>query len=70
MSEIVSEAGFKLITFHLPPLVKMQEWKLIFSIDRDGVDMGTFYNRVEEHEESVIMIETEENDVIGAFMTD
>ena len=43
-SAIISEADRKLITFFLPGLVRMREWRLLFSIDKDGTSMQTFYN--------------------------
>ena len=44
LSAIISEADRKLITFFLPGLVRMREWRLLFSIDKDGTSMQTFYN--------------------------
>ena len=35
-SGIMNEAGIRLISYYLPPLIKMREWRLLFSIDRDG----------------------------------
>jgi len=38
-SNIIDAANINLITMHLPVLVKMREWRLLFSIDRDGTSM-------------------------------
>lgn len=38
-STIIDDANRKLITYFLPGLIRMREWRLLFSIDKDGVSM-------------------------------
>lgn len=69
-SGIVGDAGLRLISHYLPPLIKMQEWTLLFSIDIHGCSMETFFNNVVDRDDTVMLIETTEDQVIGAFMTE
>jgi hypothetical protein len=43
-SEIIDDGSRKQIAYFLPALIRMREWKLLFSINKDGVSMQTFYN--------------------------
>lgn len=69
-SGIVGDAGLRLISHYLPPLIKMQEWSLLFSIDIHGCSMDTFFNKVADRDDTVMLIETTENQVVGAYMTE
>jgi hypothetical protein len=69
-SNIITSPGKKLIQIHLPAMFKLQEWKLLHSIDQHGTDMRTFYNNVSENDETILLIQTDEDEIIGAYMTD
>lgn len=45
-SEIINEERRQLIACYLPPLIRMREWKKLFTMDHDGVSMHTFYKNV------------------------
>lgn len=45
----------------------MSEWKMLFSIERDGTAFQTFYSQVEEQENTVIIIKDENDDIFGCF---
>lgn len=68
ISGVVDEAAIRLVSFYLPPMTRMQEWKKLFSISEDGSSINTFYNKVDEHEETVIFIQDENNNIFGCFM--
>ena len=57
-SDILPELGFRMLEYHLPPLVRMRAMHLIFSIDRDGTSMYTFYNIVSQdtNQETIMLI--------------
>jgi len=38
-SEIITDENRKLITYFLPGLIRMREWKLLYTISVDGVSM-------------------------------
>lgn len=69
-SNIVDTAGINLITMHLPALVKMREWRLLFSIGRDGTSFDTFYRLVQDRDNTIVFVQDEHDDVFGAFMVE
>lgn len=70
MSNIIDDGGIQLITMNLPPLIRMREWVLLHSIDIHGCSMNTFYKNVEERDNTVILVENENSEVFGCFMTE
>jgi hypothetical protein len=69
-SEIIDEASRKLITYFLPGLIRMREWRLLFSISKDGVSMQTFYLNMRNRDNTVILIKDENDRVFGAYCCD
>ena len=69
-STIIDEAGIRLITIFLPPLIRMREWKLLFSIDIHGRSMRTFYNQVRDWDNTCILIENDQYEVFGTFQVE
>ena len=59
-----------MLTMYLPPLIKMREWNLLFTIERDGTSFETFYRSVEDRDNTMIIIEDENGDIFGAFMVE
>jgi hypothetical protein len=42
-SEILTDQQISNMIENLPSYLKMADWNLIYSINRDGVSMGTFF---------------------------
>ena len=66
-SNIIDSGGIKLITMYLPPVVRIREWTLLFSIDIHGTSMHTFYSKLKERDNSVILIQTGDDEVFGSY---
>eukprot|EP00347_Sterkiella_histriomuscorum_P022138 403331548 len=66
-SEIVDEASRKLITYFLPGLIRMREWRLLFSINQDGVSMQTFYTQLRNRDNTLVLVKDENDRVFGAY---
>ncbi|CDW83732.1 oxidation resistance protein [Stylonychia lemnae] len=66
-SEIIDEASRKLIAYFLPGLIRMREWRLLFSINQDGVSMQTFYNLVRNRDNTLLLIKDLNDRVFGGF---
>lgn len=66
-SEIIDNANMKLIAYFLPGLIRMREWRLLFSINHDGVSMQTFYNLMKNRDNTVILIKDEHDRVFGCY---
>lgn len=60
-SQIVPLLGCMMISLHLPPLIKLREWKRLFSIEQEGTSMNTFYQCLEENDDTVILIQDEDD---------
>lgn len=44
-SDILNDYQISNIICHFPPMIRPKDWELVFSINRDGVSVGTFYER-------------------------
>ncbi|MES1915725.1 MAG: hypothetical protein MHM6MM_007630 [Cercozoa sp. M6MM] len=61
----------------VPSRLALAQWKLIFSVARDGQSLGSLQRRLARHAESaqgecesVLICQTKKGDVLGAFVTD
>ena len=68
-STIIPLIGFMMISLHLPPILKLREWKQLFSIEIDGTSMETFYDSVSENESTILLIQDEDDQIFGSFNT-
>ena len=66
-SEILTDANRRLITYFLPGLVRMREWKLLYTISKDGVSMQTFFRNTRSRDNTVLMLKDSRGAVFGAF---
>lgn len=66
-SGVLCHSKIKIISFFLPPLIKMREWNLLFDINKHGNSMQTFYSNVKNRDNTVIVIRDENNYVFGAY---
>jgi hypothetical protein len=48
----------------------MREWKLLFTINHDGVSYQTFYNNLRSRDNTVILINDHKGSVFGAYCTE
>jgi hypothetical protein len=67
ISTIIDDVSRKQISFFLPPLVRMREWKLLFTPKTDGVSMQTFYNNLKQRDNTLMLIRDECDRIFGAF---
>jgi hypothetical protein len=44
-SEILNDYQISNLCAHLQPMLRTKDWELVFSINKDGVSVGTFYDR-------------------------
>ena len=69
-SNIAPLPAFLYLTLHLPPPLRMREWELLFSIDRDGTSLQTFYRSLEDNDEAVILIQDDLDGIFGVFTSE
>jgi hypothetical protein len=56
LSKIMDNKIRAQIALYLPSLVRMREWTLLFTIEKDGVSFKTFYERVKDRDNTVLLI--------------
>jgi len=66
----MSAAMFKVLTHFLPLHVKMFEWELVYSINRDGYSPLTFFKQLKRHENCVLIIKDNSGQIFGAYTTE
>jgi hypothetical protein len=54
----------------MPALVKMREWKLLFTIATDGVSYTTFYENLRDRDNTVLLIKDTKGKVFGAYLSE
>lgn len=66
-SDILTDANRRLITYFLPGLVRMREWKLLYTINKDGVSMQTFFRNSRGRDNTVLLIRDTKGGVFGTY---
>lgn len=69
-SEIIDASKRQLISYFLPALIRMREWTLLYSINRDGVSMQTFYAKAKNRDHTVILVKDEHDVTFGAYSSE
>jgi hypothetical protein len=69
-SDIIDREMRAQIAKYLPPLVKMREWKLLFTIGKDGVSYTTFYENVRDRDNTVLLVKDSKGKVFGAYCSE
>ena len=57
-SDILSKAQMHVLTYHLPSICRMHQWKLLFSINEHGYSPFTFFKNLGGTEYTMLVIET------------
>ena len=69
-SAIMSEAKMRVLANHLPGSIRLSKWTLLYTPGRDGYSHLTFFEKLEEYEETVLVIRDTRNYIFGAFLTE
>jgi len=59
-----------LIKMHLPNINKIHDWHLLFSTDRDTRSMETFYKNVRGSDNTIILIQDHNDQILGGYISD
>ena len=60
----------RVLAYHLPGGIKLSKWSLLFSPGRDGYSHLTFFRKLEEHEQTILIIKDSRGYIFGAFLTE
>lgn len=58
------------LTYHLPAVIRMNNWELLYSINRDGYSSENFFAKIKDHEYTMLVIKDQRGHVFGAFCTE
>jgi hypothetical protein len=48
----------------------MSNWELLYSMNKDGVSIGTFYDRCKDHRTTLLVIQDQNGWIFGGFCTE
>lgn len=66
-SKILSEIMIKQLVEKLPDYLKYRDWDLIFSTEKSGWSLDTFYRNCENYGSSIVVIQDEKHFAFGGF---
>ena len=69
-SEILSDLQISNLIENFPSYLKMADWNLVFSINRDGVSMGTFFQQSKDWRYTLMVIKDTNGWVFGGFTSE
>ena len=68
-SEILKTGQMLVLSYNLPAVIRMNNWELLYSINRDGYSYENFFERVREREYTMLVVQDKRGHVFGAFCT-
>jgi len=69
-SKILSEAKMHVLSFYLPGGIRLSKWKLLFTPTEHGYSHVTFFDRLENAMETILVVKDSKGSVFGAFLTE
>ena len=69
ISQILNPKKLTLINAYLPVLHQCESWTLLYSLYEHGADFGTFYHRIEGYQKTIIVVQTDTNEIFGGYAT-
>ena len=69
-SKCLSEAKMRVLAYHLPGACRLSKWSLLYTPSRDGYSHLTFFRKLEDYEQTMLVIKDTRGYVFGAFATE
>lgn len=69
-SNIFSEKQLIELHNNLPNINRFKNFKLLYSFEKDGISFSTFYQKVSDYQQSIIVIEDDMQNVFGAYLSE
>ena len=70
LSQVLSEAKMHVLSYHLPGTSRLSQWSLLYTARRDGYSHITFFEKLENMNETIVAIKDTRGYVFGAFVTE
>jgi hypothetical protein len=69
-SSILSHTHADMLLPYLPIILQYDKWELLYSVLLNGADISTFYSKTKGCGSTLIVIQTDENEIFGGFVCD
>eukprot|EP00347_Sterkiella_histriomuscorum_P021924 403332297 len=69
-SEFLTDQQISNIIEELPSMLKQNNWTLVYSMNRDGVSLNTFYEKAKKWKHTLLFIQDTNNYVFGGYCTE
>ena len=69
-SQILSQGKMHVLSYHLPSTIRLNKWELLFTTRRDGYSNLTFFSKLEDMTETILVIKDSQGYVFGALTTE
>jgi len=69
-SKVLSQAKMHVLSYHLPSTIRLSKWDLLFTPSRDGYSNLTFFSKLEDMQETILVIKDTRGYIFGAFVTE
>eukprot|EP00826_Nyctotherus_ovalis_P065745 TRINITY_DN9671_c0_g1_i6.p1 TRINITY_DN9671_c0_g1~~TRINITY_DN9671_c0_g1_i6.p1 ORF type:complete len:164 (-),score=29.58 TRINITY_DN9671_c0_g1_i6:448-939(-) len=69
-SEILTNEMLTQLSSRISPLLLMRPWEVRFRVNTDGVSMRTFFAKLEKYNPSIILVQSVNNCVFGALVSE
>ncbi|XP_022672383.1 TBC1 domain family member 24-like [Varroa destructor] len=66
-SSVVNPGQLRALWDHLPLSCQARNPKMVYNSQRDGTSLQTFFNKVEGHEHTLVLIRSKRDEAFGAF---
>lgn len=69
-SEILYAGQMKVLSYYLPAVVRLQNQRLLYSLNKHGFSYHTFFERLQFSEETILIIEDTKGHKFGAYISE
>lgn len=66
-SEILNDIQISGLVEALPTMIMMADWELVYSLNRDGISMLTFFEKCKKHPNTFLVVQDFQGTVFGGF---
>lgn len=69
-SEILSDLQISNLVEHFPSMMMTMDWTLVYSINRDGDSVGTFFEKCKDWKYTLIVVKESKGWIFGGFCSE
>lgn len=69
-SEILNDHQISALVRELPSMIKMCDWRLVYSLNRDGISMLTFFERCKRSATTLLVVQDQRGTVFGGYCSE